>query len=140
MEYFMNMARLEGKKALPKCLPNPPVGSIIVKNGVVVARGHTNEPGKAHAEAMALSQMPSEEGDYILFATLEPCSFHGRTPSCAKAITKSKVKMVCIGMLDSDPRNNGKGIEILEKAGIKTYTGILENEIKADLMPYLIKG
>lgn len=52
-EYFMHLALVEGRKALPYCLPNPPVGCVLVAEGVVVAAGHTNVPGEHHAEAMA---------------------------------------------------------------------------------------
>ncbi|MFK7937390.1 MAG: deaminase, partial [Saprospiraceae bacterium] len=80
---FMQAALLEGRKARPKCAPNPPVGCVIVKDNQIVARGHTNEPGQPHAEAMALNQLSPEIEDFTMFVTLEPCSFFGRTPSCA---------------------------------------------------------
>ena len=92
IEYFMEQAMIEGRKAKPYCAPNPPIGCVIVKDGEIIAKGHTNEPGKDHAEAMALSLVPEDVDDLILFVTLEPCSFYGRTPSCAKAIIRRKIK------------------------------------------------
>ncbi|MEO1713504.1 MAG: deaminase, partial [Bacteroidota bacterium] len=84
IEDFMRAALQEGQKALPDCRPNPPVGCVIVKDGQIISRGHTNPPGQAHAERMALNRLPAGVKDFILFVTLEPCSFQGRTPSCAK--------------------------------------------------------
>lgn len=135
---FMREALLEGRKALPECRPNPPVGCVIVKDEIIVSRGHTNPPGQHHAEAMALSNLEIDTTDAIMFVTLEPCSFQGRTPSCALAITKTKVKEVYVCLIDPHPKNQGKGITILEAAGIKVHTGILEAEGKIDLEPYLI--
>ncbi len=136
-EYFMYQAILEGRKALPHCHPNPPVGCIIVKDGKIIARGHTNEPGSDHAEAMALKQVPSHLADLELFVTLEPCSFYGRTPSCAKSIAKRQVKSVYVGMIDPHPKNRGAGIQILEAKDIKVIVGVLKAEVSADLSPYL---
>jgi len=136
-EYFMHQAILEGRKALPHCRPNPPVGCVIVKDGEIIARGHTNEPGSDHAEAMALKQVPDHIDDLELFVTLEPCSFYGRTPSCAKSIAKRQVKSVYIGMIDPHPKNRGAGIQILEKVNIEVVVGVLAAEVFKDLNPYL---
>ncbi len=140
IEAFMREAQLEGRKALPICLPNPPVGCVIVQAGKIIARGHTNEPGKDHAEAMALAQLRGEEKGLQIFVTLEPCSFQGRTPSCARAISGHDVQTVYVGIIDPHPRNQGAGIAILEAAGIKVELGILATEIQADLAPYLIQS
>ena len=136
-EYFMRQAILEGRKALPHCRPNPPVGCVIVKDGQIIARGYTNKPGSDHAEAMALKQVPAHIEDLELFVTLEPCSFFGRTPSCAKNIAKRQVKSVHVGMIDPHPKNRGAGIQILEKENIEVTVGVLESEVMADLNPYL---
>lgn len=139
IEYFMMEAVKEGRKALPLCLPNPPIGCVIVKDGKIIARGHTNPPGEHHAEAMALAQIPEEENDVILFVTLEPCSFHGRTPSCAKAIVARQVQSVYIGILDPHSKNNGAGLNILKEGKIEFKIGILEQLITKELDPYLLK-
>src|SRR5215208_4251063 len=84
---FMMEALAESQKALPACLPNPPVGCVIVHGSQIVARGFTGAPGTPHAEAaalMALGPAPNRS-DLVLFVTLEPCAFVGRTPSCARA-------------------------------------------------------
>ncbi|MFK7981127.1 MAG: bifunctional diaminohydroxyphosphoribosylaminopyrimidine deaminase/5-amino-6-(5-phosphoribosylamino)uracil reductase RibD [Saprospiraceae bacterium] len=136
-EYFMRQAIIEGRKALPNCRPNPPVGCVIVKDGKIIARGHTNEPGSDHAEAMALKQVPNDIEGLELYVTLEPCSFYGRTPSCARNIASRQVKSVHVGMIDPHPKNRGAGIAILKNVNIEVIVGVLEAEIAADLSPYL---
>jgi len=140
IEKFMTAALMEGRKALPKCLPNPPVGCVIVKNNEIIARGHTNEPGQPHAEAMALNNLPNDTDSFIMFVTLEPCSFFGRTPSCARTIVKTNCTEVYVGMIDPHIKNQGRGIAILEEAGIKVRVGVLQEEVKKDLEPFLIKS
>jgi riboflavin biosynthesis protein RibD len=136
-EELMRQALAEGRKALPLCLPNPPVGCVLVRAGVIIARGHTQSPGLHHAEAMALSQVSGDLRDVTAYVTLEPCSFQGRTPSCAKALVASGIKRVIVAMLDPDPRNAGAGIEILRTGGIDVTVGLLEREAISDLQPYL---
>jgi len=87
---------------------------------------------------MALANLEMDTEGVSMFVTLEPCSFQGRTPSCAKMIVKTKVKEIYVAMLDPHTKNNGKGIEILEAAGIKVYTGILEDEARRDLAGMLV--
>lgn len=82
---------------------------------------------------MVLAELKLCDGDISAYVTLEPCSFHGRTPSCAKALAKSGIKTLFVGLLDPDPRNNGKGLRILEAAGIAVHVGILAAEIERDL-------
>lgn len=141
IEYFMNEAILEGRKALTKCSPNPPVGCIIVNDGKIISRGHTNESGKNHAEAMAMEKIADGGfNDLTMFVTLEPCSFKGRTRSCAKEIVKTNIKNVYVGILDTHPKNQGAGIQILKKAGLHVEIGILEKQIHMELYPFLIKA
>jgi pyrimidine deaminase RibD-like protein len=134
---FMRSALIEGRKALPLCLPNPPVGCVLVKAGVIIARGHTQPPGIYHAEAMALSQIQGNLAGVTAYVTLEPCSFQGRTPSCAKALVASGIDQVIVAMLDPDPRNAGAGIQILRTGGLEVSVGLLATEAAVDLAPYL---
>ncbi|MES2624981.1 MAG: bifunctional diaminohydroxyphosphoribosylaminopyrimidine deaminase/5-amino-6-(5-phosphoribosylamino)uracil reductase RibD [Pseudomonadota bacterium] len=137
MEHFMQSAIELGKKAIPLCMDNPPVGCVLVRNNKIVARGHTNKPGAPHAEAMALSHLTGESSDVAAFVTLEPCSFHGRTPSCAATLIKSGIKSVYVGIVDPDLRNNGKGIAMMKAAGIDVYVGALSSVIVAQLQDFL---
>lgn len=137
---FMRLAINEGRKAIPVCADNPPVGCVLVRDGVAVAKGHTNSPGKPHAEAMAIRQLGDVDDHVVAFVTLEPCSFHGRTPSCAQALINAGIKTVYVGIVDPDPRNNGQGIAKLKAAGIDVHVGVLEKEITAELASYLGKA
>jgi len=139
IQYFMREALTEGQKALPACRPNPPVGCVLVRNGEVIARGYTQPPGEHHAEAMALTQVDGDLEDVVAFVTLEPCSFQGRTPSCAKGLVERKIGQVYVALIDPHPKNQGRGIAILEAAGIFVTVGILKEEAEKDLNPYLIK-
>lgn len=96
---YMRLALLEGRKALPACFPNPPVGCVLVENAKIIARGFTQPPGQHHAEVMALSQVSGDLSKVIAFVTLEPCSFHGRTPSCAKELVARGIKRVYVARL-----------------------------------------
>ena len=136
-EEFMQAALVEGRRALPLCLPNPPVGCVLVKSGTIIAKGHTQPPGLHHAEAMSLSQVSGDLTDVTAYVTLEPCSFQGKTPSCAKALVASGIKRVIVAMIDPDPRNAGAGIQILRANGVDVSVGLLEGEAIADLEPYL---
>jgi pyrimidine deaminase RibD-like protein len=134
---WMRLALLEGRRALPDCLPNPPVGCVLVRGSELVGRGFTGAPGTVHAEAMALRQIPGELSDVIAYVSLEPCSFHGRTPSCAQALIDRGVRRVYVALIDPDPRNAGQGVQMLRAAQISVQVGLLEAEARADLAPYL---
>ncbi len=139
LEYFMNEAIKEGRKALPVCLPNPPVGCVLVRDGKIIARGHTQAPFEHHAEVMALSQVEGDLKDVTAFVTLEPCSFHQKTPSCAKAMIARKVGTTYVAVIDPHPKNRGRGIEMLREAGMEVYTDFLHDKALKDLEPYLFK-
>lgn len=132
-ERFMREALLEGRRALPACRPNPPVGCVLVRGGAIVARGHTQPPYQPHAEPMALAQVEGPLGDVTAFVTLEPCAFHQRTPSCARELIRRGVGRVVVAMLDPHPKNRGRGVEMLRDAGVEVTTGVLEAEARTDL-------
>ena len=138
--HFMTLALEESTHALPACLPNPPVGCVIVGGGVVVARGFTGAPGTPHAEAAALLALGNgrDTDTLTLFVTLEPCAFVGRTPSCAQAIVASGIRTVFVGTLDPDARNDGAGIDIMRRAGITVRVGVLEMSVRDFITPYLV--
>ena len=135
--FFMQAALAEGRRALPACLPNPPVGCVLVRDDRIVARGFTQPPGNPHAEAGALAQLAGPLADVTAFVTLEPCSFHGRTPSCARTMVERGVRRVHVALLDPDPRNDGKGIALLREAGVQVTVGLLEEEARRDLAAHL---
>ena len=135
-EIYMRAAMLEGRKARALCDDNPPVGCVVTRRGNIVATGHTNRPGEHHAEAMALAQLPDNLNDHTFYVTLEPCSFVGRTPSCAQSLIDRNAGKVCVGMIDPHPRNQGVGIDMLRAKGITVEVGLLQNEVECDLSPY----
>jgi pyrimidine deaminase RibD-like protein len=140
LESFMREAIEEGKKALPGCRPNPPVGCVLVRAGAIIARGYTQPPYQPHAEPMALAQVPGELQDVTAFVTLEPCAFHQRTPSCAKEMIARKVGAVYVALIDPHPKNQGRGIQMLRDAGMVVVTDFLADEARPHLAPYLHGG
>jgi pyrimidine deaminase RibD-like protein len=135
----MRSAIAEGTKALPDCRPNPPVGCVLVRAGAIVARGHTQPPYQPHAEPAALAQLEGPLDDVTAFVTLEPCAFHQRTPSCAKEMVARRVGAVYVALIDPDPRNQGRGIQLLREAGIPVVTDFLRDEAYEELAPYLYR-
>lgn len=136
----MREAIEEGKRALPACLPNPPVGCVLVRHGVVVARGFTQPPFEHHAEPHALNQLAGELPDVAAFVTLEPCAFHQRTPSCAKELIARRVGAVYVALIDPHPKNQGRGLQMLRDAGIEVVVDLLAEEVRPHLAPYLYKA
>ena len=137
LEHFMREALRLGREAYPACAPNPPVGCVIVRDHRIVARGFTQPPFEHHAEPMALAQLDGALDDAVMFVTLEPCSFHQKTPSCAREIIRRRVARVYAAMLDPHPRNRGAGIEMLRAAGVEVSVGLLVAEARADLGAHL---
>ena len=129
----MREALAEGRKALPECRPNPPVGCVLVRDGRIIARGYTQPPYQPHAEPMALAQVEGDLEDVTAYVTLEPCAFHQRTPSCAREMIKRKIGRVIVALVDPHPKNRGRGIEMLREAGVEVETGLLEEEAASDL-------
>ena len=137
---YMLLALDESRQALPGCRPNPPVGCVLVKDGRMVAAGHTQPPGQAHAEALALQRYAGDFDGVAIFVTLEPCSFHGRTPPCAPALIDAGGREVYDSLVDPHPRNRGAGIRMLREAGANVELGIAETEVMTFLAPYLVKA
>jgi len=135
----MKEAIEEGRKAIGKSRPNPPVGCVLVEQGRIIAKGHTGEPGMPHAEAMALNQLEGDLDGVIAFVTLEPCSFHGRTPSCAQELVRRGIREVYVGMTDPHPKNQGAGLEVLRDAGVIVHLGILNQEVSDELSEHIAR-
>ncbi len=108
--------------------PNPRVGCVIVKDGVVVGEGWHQRAGEPHAEVHALREAGERARGAEVFVTLEPCSHHGRTPPCADALVQAGVAKVWAAMQDPNPLVSGQGLERLRAAGIATESGLLERD------------
>ena len=103
--------------------PNPAVGAVVVRDGIVVGKGRTQRPGNAHAEVMALRDAGELARGAAIYVTLEPCCHYGRTPPCTKAIIEAGIKEVYFAHADPNPVVRGKSRAILEEAGIKVFEG-----------------
>ena len=119
--------------------PNPWVGAVIVRDGVVVATGATETPGGRHAEAVALDQAGDAARGAEMFVTLEPCTqFPGkRTPSCAVRLVAAGLDRVYVALADPDPNVSGRGIQHLRDAGLEVIVGDGADQARASLRPYL---
>ena len=111
---FRLAARHEGRTR-----PNPSVGCVIVKDGQVLAAAVTAAGGRPHAETEALSSIGEDARGATVYVTLEPCAHHGVTPPCAEAVIRAGVARVVIAARDPDPRVAGKGMAMLQAAGIE---------------------
>jgi len=127
---WMRMALSLAKKGEGKVSPNPMVGAVIVKNGKVVGKGYHHYFGGPHAEIEAIKDAGEKVKGATLFVNLEPCCHFGKTPPCTEAIIKAKIKKVVAATLDPNPLNNGKGMQILKKAGVEARVGVCEEEAK----------
>lgn len=125
-------ALMLARRSLGQTAPNPAVGCVIVKDGIIVGRGRTAKGGRPHAETEALKQAGEAARGATAYVTLEPCSHHGKTPPCADALVAAGISRVVVAVGDPDPRVNGRGIERLRTAGIEVITGVCEAET-ADL-------
>ncbi len=131
---FMQAALNLARRGLGRVAPNPAVGALIVKDGVVIGRGFTGEGGRPHAEVLAISHVGEAAKGATLYVTLEPCSHHGRTPPCADAVIAAGITRVVSTIHDPDPRVAGSGYARLRQAGIEVKTGVLaEAALRADL-------
>jgi diaminohydroxyphosphoribosylaminopyrimidine deaminase / 5-amino-6-(5-phosphoribosylamino)uracil reductase len=113
------------QRAAGKTSPNPLVGSVVVKDGVVIGSGFHPGVGQPHAEVFALQDAGDARGATV-YVNLEPCSHYGKTPPCAEALIKAQVAKVITGMVDPNPRVAGSGIQKLRSAGIEVVVGVEE--------------
>jgi diaminohydroxyphosphoribosylaminopyrimidine deaminase/5-amino-6-(5-phosphoribosylamino)uracil reductase len=111
--------------------PNPRIGCVIVRDGVVIGAGHTQPAGQAHAEIRALRDAAARGNDVrgaTAYVTLEPCSHHGRTPPCSDALVAAGLGRVVAAMVDPNPLVAGRGLAQLEAAGIEVASGLMAHE------------
>ena len=117
--------------------PNPAVGAVIVKDGIVVGEGYTRPPGGPHAEAVALAEAGGRARGATVYVTLEPCSHHGRTPPCTDALIVAGVSAVVVAIEDPDETVSGGGRAALEAAGIAVEVGDGDGEATKLLEAYI---
>ncbi len=129
--HYMALALRLGARMLGQTAPNPAVGCVLVKDGVILARGVTQKGGRPHAETQALEVAGAAAKGCTAYVSLEPCAHKGKTGPCAQALIDAGVARVVMPMEDPDPRVSGKGISMLRTAGITVETGLLADEARA---------
>jgi diaminohydroxyphosphoribosylaminopyrimidine deaminase / 5-amino-6-(5-phosphoribosylamino)uracil reductase len=121
---FMQLALALGRRGLGRTWPNPAVGAVIVKDGVILGRGWTQPGGRPHAETEALKRAGKDARGATLYVTLEPCSHQGKTPPCVDAIIRSGIARVVSSLEDPNPEVAGQGYTRLRERGIAVETGL----------------
>jgi len=115
---YLSLALALAGRGLGNVWPNPSVGCVLVRDGLIVGRGWTQPGGRPHGEAEALAQAGPAAKGATAFVTLEPCAHHGQTPPCAQALIDAGIARVVIAAPDPDPRVHGRGADMLTGAGV----------------------
>jgi diaminohydroxyphosphoribosylaminopyrimidine deaminase/5-amino-6-(5-phosphoribosylamino)uracil reductase len=131
-ERFMALALVLGRRGLGRTWPNPAVGAVVVKDGVVVGRGWTQPGGRPHAEVEALRRAGDTARGATLYVTLEPCSHYGKSPPCADAVIAAGISRVVSALEDPNPEVAGAGHARLRAAGITVEVGVGAEEARRD--------
>jgi diaminohydroxyphosphoribosylaminopyrimidine deaminase / 5-amino-6-(5-phosphoribosylamino)uracil reductase len=127
---FMALALALGRRGLGRTWPNPAVGAVVVKDGIIVSRGWTQPGGRPHAETEALHRAGAAARGATLYVTLEPCSHHGKTPPCADAVIVAGIARVVSAMVDPNPEVAGAGHWRMAEAGVVVEVGIGAEEAR----------
>jgi len=129
---FMQLALTLGRRGLGRTWPNPAVGAVVVKDGVILGRGWTQPGGRPHAEPEALRRAGDVARGATLYVTLEPCSHFGKSPPCADAIIAAGISRVVAAIDDPNPEVAGNGFGKLRAAGIAVDVGLFAAEAAHD--------
>lgn len=124
----LQMAYSLAEKAKGWASPNPYVGAVIEKRGIIVGYGYHEKPGKPHAELVALQKAGALSRNSTAYITLEPCVHWGRTPPCVESLLEARPKRVVISAFDPNPLVFKKGIKRMRQAGIEVSAGLLEEK------------
>jgi diaminohydroxyphosphoribosylaminopyrimidine deaminase/5-amino-6-(5-phosphoribosylamino)uracil reductase len=135
----MAMALSLGRRGLGRTWPNPAVGAVLVKDGVIVGRGWTQPGGRPHAEAEALRRAGGAARGATLYVTLEPCSHHGKSPPCADAVIAAGVARVVSALEDPNPEVAGEGHARLRAAGLAVDIGVGAEAARHDHAGHILR-
>jgi len=128
---YMKRALGLARRGLGKTSPNPLVGAVIVRGEKVIGEGYHHRYGGDHAEVNALRSTQEQAKDATIYITMEPCCHYERkVPPCLGMLVRSGIKKVVLGTLDPHPEVNGRGAQILDRSGIETRTGVLEEDCR----------
>jgi diaminohydroxyphosphoribosylaminopyrimidine deaminase/5-amino-6-(5-phosphoribosylamino)uracil reductase len=125
---FMRQALSLARRGLGSTSPNPVVGALVVKDGLIIGSGYHKRAGAPHAEVEAIAKAGDGTRGATLYVTLEPCHHYGRTPPCTRAILESGISTVVVGIEDPNPHVEGGGGEYLRAQGVEVRCGVLEEE------------
>ncbi len=128
---FMELAHRLAGKGVGKTSPNPAVGAVLVKDGLIVGSGWHRAAGLPHAEVEAILSAGARSRGADLYVTLEPCSHYGKTGPCVEAILAAGIRRVAASMEDPNPLVSGSGFRALRAAGIEVHAGLMENEARS---------
>ncbi len=136
-ETWMTLALGEARKGIGRTAPNPPVGAVIVRDGIVLGKGWHRAAGRPHAEREALADAVGKDvSGATIYITLEPCSTHGRTPPCTAGIIEAGIPRVVYACVDRNPDHAGRADDLLKTAGIEVVSGICSKEAEKILRPF----
>ncbi len=136
--FYIKRTLALAERAKGKTSPNPLVGALLVKNNRILAEGYHKKAGTPHAEVIAIEKAGEKTPGSTLYVSLEPCCHKDkRTPPCTDKIISSGVKEVVVAMKDPNPKVAGKGIALLQKAGVLVRSGILEERARKLNEPYI---
>ena len=136
-EHWMLLALAEARNGIGRTAPNPPVGAVIVKDGIVLGKGWHRATGQPHAEREALADAVGKDvRGATIYITLEPCSTHGRTPPCTQGLIDAGIARVVYACVDRNPDHAGRADDLLRLAGIKVVSGVCSNEGEKILRPF----
>ena len=119
----MELAARMAERAQGLTSPNPPVGAIIVKNGIILSRGFTQPGGKPHAEIDAINKVKNKKNlkGAEMYVTLEPCFHTGKTKPCVDKLIQYKFSKIYYADIDKNPLVNGKSIKKMRGHKLKVY-------------------
>lgn len=134
-EIFMQRCLQLATNGMGQVAPNPMVGAVLVHEGRIIGEGYHKLYGQAHAEVNCIQRVPEDLVPLIpkstMYVSLEPCSHHGKTPPCADLLISRRIPRVVVGCVDSFSAVAGRGIRMMQDAGIEVITGVLEAECRA---------
>ena len=136
---FMAAALALGRRGLGRTAPNPSVGALVVRDGVVVGRGCTADGGRPHGETIALAEAGAKANGATLYVTLEPCSHHGRTPPCCEAIVAAGIDRLVYAIDDPNPAVAGRGAAFCRAHGLEVCGGVGASEASRDHRGHILR-
>ncbi len=137
---WMSAALDQARRGVGLTSPNPPVGAVIVKDGMIIGWGYHKRAGEAHAEVEAIqdamTRSPKLLAGATIYVTLEPCCTTGRTPPCTEAIKTARLARVVYGARDPNPQHQGRANEMFAAARIQVTAGVMEPECQELIQPF----